>query len=95
MLSYELDDVRRGLKQIEKLFAQLCLLQSKQGRKVHGSIPQSRSLEELDKDVTMIEYCKLQESFEFNGKQRGKYIIITLDEAKVPSSCYEIGYIVG
>lgn len=73
--SYEPSKVRKGLRQVEGLLAQICLAKSKQPvsdkRRSLLSFggPQlvPKSLSELKDDLAFREFFKLQEGFQWNG----------------------------
>ena len=70
--------LRKGLKQIEGLLAQLCLpssiLASPNKRRPSAlplsgpACPKAKPLAELNSDPAFTEFSRLQESFEWNGK---------------------------
>lgn len=74
--SYEPSKVRKGLRQVEGLLAQICLSKAKQSpvvrkRSMMGmSSPQpaARPLSEIKDDPAFREFFKLQEGFQWNGK---------------------------
>lgn len=73
--SYEPSKVRKGLRQVEGLLAQICLSKSKpqspDRRRSQLSFdapqPVPKSLSELRDDPAFTEFFKLQESFQWNG----------------------------
>lgn len=74
--SYDPNKVRKGLRQVEGLLAQICLSRSKQTAAaekrrsmVSAGHQQSspKALDELPADPAFREFYKLQESFQWNG----------------------------
>lgn len=73
--SYEPSKVRKGLRQVEGLLAQICLSKPKQSPVVRrrsllgmGSPPPPpKALSELKDDPAFREFFKLQEGFQWNG----------------------------
>lgn len=72
--SYEPNKVRKGLRQVEGLLAQICLSKAKQSpgakrRSYLGgsSQPAPKALSELKDDPAFQEFFKLQEGFQWNG----------------------------
>ena len=72
--SYEPNKVRKGLRQVEGLLAQICLSKAKQSpvakrRSYLGgsSQPGPKALTELKDDPAFREFFKLQEGFQWNG----------------------------
>ncbi|OQD78324.1 hypothetical protein PENDEC_c001G06743 [Penicillium decumbens] len=81
--SYEPSKVRKGLRQVEGLLAQICLSKSKSANDRRRSYlaleaqPVPKELCELRDDPAFREFFKLQESFQWNGriyKDRFDYI---------------------
>jgi hypothetical protein len=74
--SYEPNKIRKGLRQVEGLLAQICLSRSKQtaAEKRRSMIPLGqappapKALNELADDPAFREFFKLQEGFQWNGK---------------------------
>lgn len=74
--SYEPNKIRKGLRQVEGLLAQICLSRSKQtsAEKRRSMIPLGQAppapkeLNELVDDPAFREFFKLQEGFQWNGK---------------------------
>lgn len=74
--SYEPSKVRKGLRQVEGLLAQICLSKAKQSSVVRkrsmmgmGSPqPAARPLSEIKDDPAFREFFKLQEGFQWNSK---------------------------
>lgn len=72
--SYEPSKVRKGLRQVEGLLAQICLSKSKSAadrRRSYLAVeaqPVPKELSELRDDPAFREFFKLQESFQWNGK---------------------------
>ncbi|EED21545.1 cell division control protein 14 [Talaromyces stipitatus ATCC 10500] len=72
--SYEPNKIRKGLRQVEGLLAQICLLRSKQtsAEKRKSAIPLGqappapKALNELSDDPAFREFFKLQEGFQWN-----------------------------
>jgi hypothetical protein len=73
--SYEPSKVRKGLRQVEGLLAQICLSKSKCTADRRRSYlateaqPAPKALAELRDDPAFREFFKLQESFQWNGPQ--------------------------
>lgn len=71
--SYEPSKVRKGLRQVEGLLAQICLSKSKCTADRRRSYlateaqPAPKALAELRDDPAFREFFKLQESFKWNG----------------------------
>lgn len=72
--SYEPSKVRKGLRQVEGLLAQICLSKSKQNSPAKrrsylggSSQPAPKALSELKDDPAFREFFKLQEGFQWNG----------------------------
>lgn len=72
--SYEPSKVRKGLRQVEGLLAQICLLKSKHSADrrrsfLSSSAPQpvAKPLSDLKDDPAFREFFKLQEGFQWNG----------------------------
>lgn len=88
--SYEPSKVRKGLRQVEGLLAQICLSKAKQSpvvrkRSMMGmSSPQpaARPLSEIKDDPAFREFFKLQEGFQWNGKS-SRTIFFTSDRLKL------------
>lgn len=81
--SYEPSKVRKGLRQVEGLLAQICLSKAKQSqspvvrkRSVMTGSPQPgpRPLSELKDDPAFREFFKLQEGFQWNGKSSARSV---------------------
>jgi hypothetical protein len=76
--SYEPSKVRKGLRQVEGLLAQICLSKSKQPvsdrRRSLLSFgapqPEPKALSDLTNDPAFREFFKLQEGFQWNGMLR-------------------------
>lgn len=74
--SYEPNKIRKGLRQVEGLLAQICLSRTKQtaADKRKSAIalgqtpPAPKALTELTDDPAFREFFKLQEGFQWNGK---------------------------
>lgn len=74
--SYEPSKIRKGLRQVEGLLAQICLSRSKQtaADKRRSMIPLGqiqpapKALGELADDPAFREFFKLQEGFQWNGR---------------------------
>lgn len=74
--SYEPNKIRKGLRQVEGLLAQICLSRTKQtaAEKRRSMIPLGqappapKALNELADDPAFREFFKLQEGFQWNGK---------------------------
>lgn len=82
--SYDGPKVRKGLRQVEGLLAQICLSNSRdhgpaEGPDEDGDMPMSpprKDLGQLSKDLAFREFFKLQDGFEWNVSMR---LIGTLD----------------
>lgn len=80
--SFDGSKIRKGLKQVEGLLAQICLSGPSSPRKQHHgadqqqSQPQRKVLADLSPDPAFREFFKLQEGFEWNVAQR---LLTTLD----------------
>ena len=84
--SYDAPKIKKGLKQVEGLLAQICLVGA--GQKHHArrgstveavssaSLPAPKALGDLGADPAFREFFKLQEGFEWNVAQQ---LIMTLD----------------
>lgn len=76
--SYEPSKVRKGLRQVEGLLAQICLSKTKRPASdkrrsllsFGAPQPVPKSLAELRDDPAFREFFKLQEGFQWNGKCR-------------------------
>jgi hypothetical protein len=76
--SYEPSKIRKGLRQVEGLLAQICLSRSKQAavdRRKSAippgtSQPAPKALGDLAEDPAFREFSKLQEGFQWNGMKR-------------------------
>lgn len=76
--SYEPSKVRKGLRQVEGLLAQICLSKSKQPASdkrrsllsFGAPQPVPKALPELKDDPAFREFFKLQEGFQWNGTRR-------------------------
>ncbi len=74
--SYDAGKIRKGLRQVEGLLAQICLSKSQSSaidrRKsmvpTGSSSRQAKELSTLKDDPAFREFFKLQEGFEWNGK---------------------------
>ncbi|KAI9812919.1 MAG: hypothetical protein M1827_004437 [Pycnora praestabilis] len=85
--SYDASKIRKGLRQVEGLLAQICLSRSKNSaaekrRSVvsPGSVKASaKELGVLKEDLAFKEFFKLQEGFEYNDGQNDLLILSTLD----------------
>lgn len=74
--SYEPSKVRKGLRQVEGLLAQICLSKSKSpsSDRRRGSYlaldtqPAPKALSDLQDDPAFREFFKLQEGFQWNGE---------------------------
>lgn len=74
--SYEPNKIRKGLRQVEGLLAQICLSRTKQtaSEKRKSMIPLGQAppapkpLSDLADDPAFREFFKLQEGFQWNGK---------------------------
>jgi len=86
--SYEPSKVRKGLRQVEGLLAQICLSKAKQSpvarkRSMMGMgspQPAARPLSEIKDDPAFREFFKLQEGFQWNGKlSRAVFSISQID----------------
>ena len=78
--SYDQGKIRKGLRQVEGLLAQICLSRSKAGvaggnavgerrRSVSSTTTEDqKSLDELAEDPAFREFFKLQEGFQWNGE---------------------------
>lgn len=83
--SYEPSKVRKGLRQVEGLLAQICLSKAKQSPVVRkrsmmgiGSPqPAARPLSEIKDDPAFREFFKLQEGFQWNGKHSSTVFFIS------------------
>ncbi|KAK4201651.1 putative cell division control protein 14 [Triangularia verruculosa] len=76
--SFDGSKIKKGLRQVEGLLAQICLAGQSSPRK-HGENqqqPQRRMLADLSPDPAFREFFKLQEGFEWNVAQR---LLTTLD----------------
>lgn len=70
--SYEPSKIRKGLRQVEGLLAQICLSRPKQAaadKRRSMSQLQPKPLDELAEDPAFREFFKLQEGFQWNGMQ--------------------------
>ena len=73
--SYEPSKIRKGLRQVEGLLAQICLSKSKStaDRRSSSLAPEAqpvpKALSELREDPAFREFFKLQDGFQWNGKQ--------------------------
>lgn len=72
--SYEPSKVRKGLRQVEGLLAQICLSKSKHSADKRRSLmslgasqPVPKALSDLKDDPAFREFFKLQEGFQWNG----------------------------
>lgn len=72
--SYESSKVRKGLRQVEGLLAQICLSKSRQSpadkrrSMLHGAAqPVPKALTDLKDDPAFREFFKLQDGFQWNG----------------------------
>lgn len=73
--SYEPSKIRKGLRQVEGLLAQICLSRSKQGPadrrrsmiSPESPQPTAKPLGDLKDDPAFREFFKLQEGFQWNG----------------------------
>lgn len=76
--SYDSSKVRKGLRQVEGLLAQICLSKAKQATPdkrrsllaLGPSRPAPKSLSELRDDPAFREFFKLQEGFQWNGTSK-------------------------
>jgi hypothetical protein len=83
--SYEPSKIRKGLRQVEGLLAQICLSRSKQtaAEKRRSMIPLGqtqpapKALGELADDPAFREFFKLQDSFQWNGRST-MLLVVTL-----------------
>jgi hypothetical protein len=81
--SHEPSKVRKGLRQVEGLLAQICLSKSKCSPDRRRSYlateaqPAPKALAELRDDPAFREFFKLQESFQWNGAQLPRTKIMT------------------
>ena len=74
--SYEHSKVRKGLRQVEGLLAQICLSKAKQSptdenqsmRSSGAPQPVPKALTDLNDDPAFREFFKLQEGFQWNGQ---------------------------
>lgn len=71
--SYEPSKIRKGLRQVEGLLAQICLSKSKQTpverrRSMTSGASAPKALGELKNDPAFREFFKLQDGFQWNGK---------------------------
>lgn len=74
--SYEPSKVRKGLRQVEGLLAQICLSKEKQSpaderrsmRSFGAPQPAPKALTDLEGDPAFREFFKLQEGFQWNGR---------------------------
>lgn len=74
--SYEPSKIRKGLKQVEGLLAQICLSRSKQSvaekrrsmMVLGASQPAAKELSDLAEDPAFKEFFKLQDGFQWNGR---------------------------
>lgn len=71
--SYDQAKIRKGLRQVEGLLAQICLSSSKTAAEKRRSVidpdkepPPKKALSELGNDPAFREFFKLQEGFEWN-----------------------------
>ncbi|GMF69719.1 unnamed protein product [Aspergillus oryzae] len=84
--SYEPSKVRKGLRQVEGLLAQICLSKSKQPASdkrrsllsFGAPQPVPKALSELKDDPAFREFFKLQEGFQWNGTRRLSATLLTL-----------------
>lgn len=70
--SYEPSKIRKGLRQVEGLLAQICLSRPKQAaadKRRSTSQLTPKPLDELAEDPAFREFFKLQEGFQWNGMQ--------------------------
>ncbi|KAI1341369.1 putative cell division control protein [Xylariaceae sp. FL0016] len=82
--SYDGPKIRKGLRQVEGLLANICLSRQASGKERRGSkdsgqgpdSPSNKSLSELNDDPAFYEFFKLQEGFEWNVAMR---LVTTLD----------------
>lgn len=88
--SYEPSKVRKGLRQVEGLLAQICLSKSKQNSPAKrrsyvggSSQPAPKALSELKDDPAFREFFKLQEGFQWNGKNCVFVVLFGTDETDV------------
>lgn len=97
--SYEPNKVRKGLRQVEGLLAQICLSKAKQSpvakrRSYLGgsSQPAPKALTELRDDPAFREFFKLQEGFQWNGTDLMHMCFVFLpSKLMVFSSCDAFG----
>ena len=71
--SYEPSKIRKGLRQVEGLLAQICLSKTKSTDRQRSNVateaqPVPKALSELRDDPAFREFFKLQEGFQWNGK---------------------------
>lgn len=84
--SYEPSKVRKGLRQVEGLLAQICLSKSKQSaadrRRSMLSFgapqPVPKALTDLKDDPAFREFFKLQEGFQWNGRRASFYACLRI-----------------
>lgn len=80
--SYEPSKVRKGLRQVEGLLAQICLSKSAaksppDRRRSYLAVenqPVPKALNELHDDPAFREFFKLQEGFQWNGMYKSSHI---------------------
>ena len=83
--SYEPSKVRKGLRQVEGLLAQICLSKTKSSSDRRRSYlsqdvqPVPKALSELREDPAFREFFKLQDGFQWNGAHRDNLIQHGLD----------------
>lgn len=81
--SYEPSKIRKGLRQVEGLLAQICLSKPKPSsdrRRSYGALdaqPVPKALSGLRDDPAFREFFKLQEGFQWNGANSTKSLVET------------------
>lgn len=84
--SFDGPKIRKGLRQVEGLLAQICLSDPKPnspGSDDEGTLRQRKDLAQLSRDPAFREFFKLQEGFEWNVAMR---LIGTLDRLAAKSA---------
>jgi hypothetical protein len=85
LASFDAGKIRKGLRQLEGLLAQICLSTSRTGATAAGEkrrslaasgtseqTPPPKDLAQLKDDAAFREFFKLQEGFEWNGTPPGR-----------------------
>jgi hypothetical protein len=92
--SYDQGKIRKGLRQVEGLLAQICLSRSSKATGAErrrsllpdGSVPAkaitTKSLDELADDLAFREFYKLQQGFQWNGTYYSSFhqLLMTQDQ---------------